>query len=136
MAHPDSTLTIGDVAAAAGVGVETVRFYQRRKLIAEPPKPIRGIRRYGPQDVARIAFIKSAQRLGFTLEEIESLLALDEGTQCDQARGLAEQKLREVRQKLQDLRRMERALAGAVRECAGSSGKISCPLISTLRRRE
>lgn len=125
--------TIGAVAKAAGVNVETIRFYQRKGLLAEPDKPYGSIRRYGPADVARVKFVKAAQRLGFSLEEIAGLLILDDGTHCDEARQLAEQKLADVRAKLADLRRIERALAALVRDCA-SHGTVSCPLIVTLQR--
>lgn len=127
-------LTIGAVAKAAGVNVETVRFYQRRALLAEPDKPYGGIRRYGADDVARVRFVKAAQRLGFSLDEIAGLLQLDDGTHCDEARELAEAKLADVRKKLKDLRRIESALAGLVRDCCMSRGKVSCPLIDTLQK--
>ncbi|MCW3717648.1 MerR family transcriptional regulator, partial [Burkholderia cenocepacia] len=72
--------TIGALATAADVGVETIRFYQRKGLLSEPHKPYGGIRRYGAADVARLRFVKSAQRLGFTLEEVGELLRLEDGT--------------------------------------------------------
>lgn len=125
--------TIGAVAKAAGVNVETIRFYQRKGLLAEPDKPYGSIRRYGPADVARVKFVKAAQRLGFSLEEVAGLLMLDDGTHCDEARQLAEQKLADVRAKLADLRRIERVLDALVRDCA-SHGTVSCPLIVTLQR--
>ena len=104
-------LTIGAFARAAGVNVETIRFYQRRGLLAEPAKPLGGIRRYGEAEVARVLFVKSAQRIGFTLDEIAQLLQLDDGTQCKEARAIAEHKLADVRKRLQDLQRIEAALA-------------------------
>ena len=122
-------LTIGAVAKAAGVNVETVRFYQRRALLPEPDKPYGRIRRYEAKDVARVRFVKAAQRLGFSLDEVAGLLRLDDGTHCDEARKLAD-----VRQKLKDLRRIESALAGLVRDCCTRRGKLSCPLIATLQR--
>ena len=109
-------LTIGAVAKAAGVNVETVRFYQRRALLPEPDKPYGRIRRYEAKDVARVRFVKAAQRLGFSLDEVAGLLKLDDGTHCDEARQLAEAKLGDVRKKLKDLRRIESALAVLVRE--------------------
>lgn len=134
MNTPDAALTIGAVACAAEVGVETVRFYQRKGLLAQPPRPAGGIRRYGEEDVARIAFIKAAQRLGFSLEEVASLLKLEDGTHCRQARGLAQEKLAEVRARLADLKRMEGALSALVRQCDSARGKVCCPLISALQR--
>lgn len=127
------TSTIGAVAKAAGVNVETIRFYQRKGLLAEPDKPHGGIRRYGPADLARVKFVKAAQRLGFNLDEVAGLLTLDDGTHCDEARQLAEQKLADVRAKLADLRRIERVLAALVRDCA-RHGTVSCPLIGALQR--
>ena len=79
-------LPISKLALAAGVNVETIRFYQRRGLLAEPDKPPRGIRRYDRADVARVQFIKAAQRIGFTLDEVAQLLQLDDGTRCSEAR--------------------------------------------------
>lgn len=97
------TLTIGTLAQAAGVGVETVRYYQRRRLLPEPPRPLGGIRRYGEADLARLRFIRHAQELGFSLAEVAELLALDEGRDCDEARA-----------------------------CDRSGGHQRCPLIETL----
>lgn len=127
-------LTIGTFAKEAGVSVETLRFYQRRGLLSEPDKPYGSIRRYGYADIARVRFVKAAQRLGFSLDEVAGLLTLDDGTHCDDARHLAELKLADVRGKLADLRRIERVLAALVRECCTSHGTVSCPLISTLQR--
>lgn len=119
------TFTISKLAQAAGVNVETIRFYQRRGLLAEPAKPLVGIR--------RMRFIKSAQRIGFTLDEIAQLLQLDDGTHCSEARAIAEHKLADVRQRLADLQRMETALAQLVDRCAASHGTVSCPLIEALQ---
>jgi MerR family mercuric resistance operon transcriptional regulator len=135
MAHPSPSLSIGTVAAAAAVNVETIRFYQRKGLLAEPQRPYGQIRRYGQRDVARVKFVKSAQRLGFSLEEIAGLLRLEDGTHCDEARVMAEQKLVEVRSKLRDLRRMESALRRLVAECCARRGTITCPLIKALHPR-
>lgn len=127
------TSTIGAVAKAAGVNIETIRFYQRKGLLAEPDRPSGSIRRYGQADVARVRFVKAAQRLGFSLDEVAGLLTLDDGAHCDEARHLAEQKLTDVRTKLSDLRRIERVLSALVRDCA-RHGTVSCPLISSLQR--
>ena len=127
------TFTISGLAQAAGVNVETIRFYQRRGLLAEPDKPLGGIRRYGEAEVARVLFIKAAQRIGFTLDEIAQLLQLDDGTRCKEARAIAEHKLADVRQRLQDLQRIEAALAQLVDRCASRRGQVSCPLIEALQ---
>ena len=126
------SLPIGAVAAAAGVNVETVRFYRRKGLLPEPRRPYGQIRRYGESDVARVKFVKSAQRLGFSLEEVAGLLRLEDGTHCDEARVMAEQKLDDVRSKLRDLRSMESALKRLVADCCSSRGTVTCPLISAL----
>ena len=125
--------TIGALARAAGVNVETIRFYQRRGLLAEPDKPLGGIRHYAEADVARVLFIKAAQRIGFTLDEIAQLLQLDDGTHCSEARAIAEHKLTDVRQRLSDLQRIEAALAKLVDRCASRRGQVSCPLIAALQ---
>ncbi|MBW8306693.1 MAG: Hg(II)-responsive transcriptional regulator [Thiobacillus sp.] len=127
------TFTISKLAQAVGVNVETIRFYQRRGLLAEPAKPLGGIRRYGEPEVARVLFVKAAQRIGFTLDEIAQLLQLDDGTQCKEARAIAEHKLADVRKRLQDLRRIEAALAQLVDRCASRRGQVSCPLIAALQ---
>ncbi|MFN3545172.1 MAG: Hg(II)-responsive transcriptional regulator [Thiobacillus sp.] len=127
------TYTISGVAQAAGVNVETIRFYQRRGLLPEPARPPGGIRRYGDAEVARVQFIKSAQRLGFSLDEIAQLLQLDDGAHCSDARAIAELKLADVRQRLQDLQRIEAALAQLVDRCASRRGTVSCPLIDALK---
>jgi MerR family mercuric resistance operon transcriptional regulator len=124
--------TIGDLATAANVSVETIRFYQRKGLVPEPPRAYGQIRRYGASDVARVKFVKSAQRLGFSLEEVAALLRLDDGTHCDEARVMAEQKLADVRSKLRDLRRIESVLKTLVADCCSSRGTVTCPLISAL----
>ncbi|MDX1556612.1 MAG: Hg(II)-responsive transcriptional regulator [Xanthomonadales bacterium] len=125
-------LAIGAFAKAAGVTVETLRFYQRKGLLIEPEKPPGGIRRYGAADVARVRFVKSAQRLGFTLDEVAQLLKLADGTHCSEAAELAELRLTDVRARLKDLRRMESALSKLVKECHTSQGDVSCPLIAAL----
>ena len=125
-------LTIGKVARAAGVNVETIRFYQRRGLLAQPARPAGGFRCYGEEVAARVRFIKRAQELGFTLEEVRSLLALEDGRSCKQARELAEKKLVLVESRLTDLNRMRRALKGLIVQCNAGGGRVGCPIIATL----
>lgn len=126
-------ITIGALADTAGVNVETIRFYQRKGLMPEPEKPYGSIRRYGAAELARVRFIKSAQRLGFSLEEIGELLKLEDGARCSEARQLAEHKLVDVRQKLTDLQRIESVLAGLVARCSAVRGRVNCPLIASLQ---
>ena len=125
-------LTIGAYAKAAGVNVETIRFYQRKGLLLEPDRPYGSIRRYGGPDVARVKFVKSAQRLGFSLDEIGELLKLEDGTHCSEASELAALRLADVRARLADLMRMEVALSKLVDECCAHHGHVSCPLIDSL----
>ncbi|MBH1829237.1 Hg(II)-responsive transcriptional regulator [Stenotrophomonas maltophilia] len=126
------SLTIGTVARAAGVNVETIRFYQRRGLLGEPDRPVGGIRRYGGADVARVKFVKAAQRLGFSLDEVGQLLKLEDGTHCSEAAELATLRLADVRSKLADLARMETVLSKLVGRCQAQHGDVSCPLIDAL----
>ena len=130
--YPEN-LTIGAFALAAGVSVETIRFYQRKGLLPEPERSYGSIRRYGESDVARVKFVKSAKRMGFSLEEVAGLLKLEDGTHCDEARVLAEQKLIDVREKLGDLHRIESALAHLIDDCCASHGTITCPMIAALQ---
>lgn len=133
MALPSKSFTIGLLADEAGVGVETIRFYQRKNLLPEPERPYGSIRRYGSTEVSRVRFIKAAQRIGFTLDEIAQLLRLEDGTQCSQARHIAQNKLADVRHRLADLQRMETALADLVERCTAGRGKVTCPLIASLQ---
>jgi len=130
--NPKGSLTIGAFALAAGVNVETIRFYQRKGLLLEPDKPLGSIRRYGDEDVARVRFVKTAQQLGFSLDEIAELLLLHDGTRCKEARTLAELKLIDIRQKLKDLTRIESALTGLIKQCSSAKGNVACPMISSL----
>ena len=125
-------LTVGLLARSAGVNVETIRFYQRKGLLPEPARPLGGIRRYDPTVVARIRFIKAAQRLGFSLVEVGDLLKLDDGSNCREAREQADRKLADVREKLAELSRIEGVLASLVRRCCVARGRVRCPLIAEL----
>lgn len=133
MSEPARPYTIGALARAAGVGVETVRFYQRRGLLPEPERPAGGIRRYGEAELARLRFIRRAQRLGFSLREVAELLQLDDGTHCDQARALAARKLADVQTRLEDLSRIAQVLAALVEACDHARGTVTCPLIGGLQ---
>ena len=127
------TLPIGRFAQAAGVNVETIRYYQRQSLMKQPARPLGGIRRYGEADVARVKFIKSAQRLGFSLKQVAQLLKLEDGTHCHDAAELATLQLADVRVRLADLAQMETALSTLLNQCQSRNGNISCPLIASLR---
>ena len=129
-------LSIGVFAKAAGVNVETIRFYQRKGLLPEPDKPYGSIRRYGEADVTRVRFVKSAQRLGFSLDEVAELLRLEDGTHCEEASTLAEHKLKDIREKMADLTRMESVLSELVCACHARKGNVTCPLVTALQGKE
>ncbi|GAB4355388.1 MAG: Hg(II)-responsive transcriptional regulator [Immundisolibacter sp.] len=134
MNEKPKNLTIGAFAKAAGVHVETIRFYQHKGLLHEPPRPYGSIRRYRNADVARVKFVKAAQRLGFSLDEIGQLLRLEDGTHCGEAAALAAHKLADVRAKLADLRRIEATLTTLVEQCCSAEGEVRCPLIESLQQ--
>lgn len=127
-------LTIGKLADAAGVNVETIRYYQRRGLLDEPAKPLGGHRRYASEQAKRLRFIKRAQALGFTLSEVGGLLRLDEGCECAETRALAARKLALIDQKIADLAAMRQVLGGLVLQCDAGDGGTACPIIDVLAR--
>ena len=123
------SLTIAKLGAAGGVGVETIRFYQRKGLLDTPARD-GGIRRYGSGDVRRLRFIRQAQAAGFTLEEIRELLALDSSEDRPRARELAGQRVKALDARIAELKRARDALQRLARECgAGSSGP--CPILAS-----
>lgn len=128
-------LTIGMAARAAGVGVETIRFYERRQLVRQPPKPDgSGVRRYPAETVGRIRFIKEAQELGFSLREIQELLALraDPEADCASVREQATTKLADVRRKIQRLQDIGAALERLIAACPGQGGLQACSILEAL----
>jgi len=128
----EANLTIGRLAESAQVNVETVRYYQRRGLMREPARPLGGVRRYSDDDVKRIRFIKRAQQLGFTLEEITNLLKLEDGRSCRETERLAQQKLILVEARLADLERLRKTLRELIGRCESGRGRIACPIIESL----
>jgi MerR family mercuric resistance operon transcriptional regulator len=127
-------LTIGRLAALAGVNVETIRYYQRGGLLDEPRKPSGGYRHYPANMARRVRFIKRAQALGFTLEEIASLLRLDGADCCANTRELAAHKIALIERKLLDLAAMRAALAALVQQCNTGQAEGPCPIISVLEQ--
>jgi MerR family mercuric resistance operon transcriptional regulator len=127
-----SRITIGKLAEAAGVGVETIRFYQRSGLLPEPDRPVSGYREYRQADVERIRFIKRAQTLGFTLEDIRGLLDLDGPQTCRSTHDLALNKLHLVEGKIADLEAIRYALQQMVRQCELKHKRGTCPIIESL----
>jgi MerR family mercuric resistance operon transcriptional regulator len=131
-------LTIGALAAAAGVGVETVRYYQRRGLMPEPPRPqaggaAGGVRRYGQAEVRRLRFIRSAQAAGFTLEEIAELLELDARDDRRRARELARARVAALDARIAELQTARDALSRLAAHCAGFEGG-PCPILTAFDR--
>lgn len=128
---PDDPLTIGRLAAAADVGIETVRYYQQRELLPVPPA--RGaFRYYEPALIKRIRFIKRAQELGFALDEIGELLRLQDGADRRAIRRISTARLTQIETKLADLSRMRRVLKHLIVECERTGTNHPCPIIETL----
>jgi Hg(II)-responsive transcriptional regulator len=127
------TLTIGRLAHAAGVGIDTVRFYERAGLLKKPQRTAAGYRLYAQSDAARLRFIRRAKALGFSLEEIAELLRLnDGGGRRGAVRALAEQRLSEIEQKLTELNRMRETLRDLVHQCHGDGPLAGCPIIEAV----
>lgn len=129
-------LTIGQAARQAGVGVETIRFYERRGLIEQPPKPNgSGFRAYSGEMVARIRFIRQAQQVGFSLREIQELLSLraDPSADCGEVREKAAAKVAEVNRKIAELERVRTALEAVIAACPGHGTLQACTIIEALQ---
>ena len=125
-------LTIGKVAHEANVNVETIRYYQRIGLLAEPAKPMYGFRYYPLETIERIRFIKRAQQLGFSLKDIEDLLALGDG-HCDDVEKIAEQKYNQILVQIRDLTRLKKVLGTLIKDCqANKPGSNCCPIVKTI----
>jgi MerR family transcriptional regulator, mercuric resistance operon regulatory protein len=125
-------MTIGQLAKAAGVNVETVRYYQRRGLIAEPPKPPGGQRHYAESVAREIGFLRRAQQLGFTLDEAKVLLGMSDGRSYRKTRLLAEEKYATLGVRVAQLNRMRRHLKRLIDRCRANKGTARCPLIEAL----
>jgi len=124
-------LTIGMLAKSASVNVETIRYYERRGLITQPQKPLQGYRSYPAATQERLLFIKRAQELGFSLEEVANLLSLGEAN-CEQVQGMAEEKIHKVRAKINDLQRMEAVLDKLLSQCRNNADSSPCPIVESL----
>jgi MerR family transcriptional regulator, mercuric resistance operon regulatory protein len=120
-------LTIGKLAEAGGVGVETIRFYQRKGLLGMPARD-GGIRRYGNTDVRRLRFIRKAQQAGFTLQEIKELLDVDTGHDHHRAQEMAQTRLTKLDEQIADLQRAQQSLQKLAAECA-KGGSRTCPIL-------
>jgi MerR family mercuric resistance operon transcriptional regulator len=125
-------MTIGRLAKAAGVNVETVRYYQRRGLVDEPRKPPGGQRRYAPQVVAQLGFIRRAQALGFSLEEVKSLLRFADGQNPRETRLIAERKYAVIESRIAELNGMRKRLKSLIGASKTAKGRKSCAIIAAL----
>ena len=126
-------LTIGRMAEQAGVGIDTVRFYERRGLLPEPRRTAAGYRLYGEDSINRIRFVRRAKRLGFTLDEIENLLKLqDQGGRKSEVKEITTRKLQQIDAKIADLSRMRTVLKTLATECSGRGNVSSCPIIEAM----
>jgi Hg(II)-responsive transcriptional regulator len=124
----------GQVAAAAGVNLQTLRYYERRGLLAEPERGTSGYRAYPSEVVGVVRFIKQAQELGFSLSEVEALLALASGgpESCDAARELAIQKMEDLDRRIASLRGMRTSLQTLVATCARPRAERECPMLRSI----
>ena len=127
-------MTIGKLAELTEVGVETIRYYERRGLLPQPSRPMSGHRHYPATAAARIRFVKRAQRLGFSLREIEELLALrvDPETTCGDVKARAEAKVDDIDGKIRSLREIKNALSRLVAACSGTGPSSACPIVEAL----
>lgn len=123
--------TISQLARAANVNVETIRYYQRKNFIEQPEKPIQGYRQYPEEILTKVLFIKRAQRLGFTLSEVDMLIKLNSES-CNEVQQLAESKLAMVQEKIKDLNCLEKSLKNLITSCQSNPDSDSCPIIDSL----
>ncbi len=128
-------MTIGQVAKISGLGIETIRFYERKGLIAEPGRKESGYRQYDVHIIDRLQFIQQAKGLGFTLTEIHELLSLElkPGTTSKDIKVMAESKLKDVNEKLKILKRIQRTLKKLVKDCDGNSPISHCPILNAIK---
>jgi Hg(II)-responsive transcriptional regulator len=126
------TLTIGQLAKRANVNLETIRYYERRSLLPEPSRRASGYRQYSPNAVARIRFIKRAQELGFSLNEISELLALrvEAQTTCNEVQQIVEIKVADIEQKIESLQRMQQILTNLLHHCQMRQETDECPILA------
>lgn len=127
-------MKIGELASLAGVPAATIRYYERRGILAEPPRSDSGYRHYGPETAERLRFIKRAQELGFTLGDIEELLALrvHDPAACAEVEAKTRVKMEDVSRKISELKRLEGALRGLADACAARTPTAECPVLEML----
>ena len=131
------SLSIGQVASRTGVGIDTVRFYEREGLLQEPERRPSGYRQYDVSTVERLEYIRRAKELGFTLAEIRELLELSfvNHTCCDHVRQRADTKITEIEERIRSLQQMKRALGKIVQQCRAKNSADHCPLVHTTKKR-
>ncbi len=124
-------MKIGEVAKQSDVGIETIRYYERKGLLAEPERRPSGYRQYDESVVARLQFIRRTKELGFTLAEIKEFLGLwfDVNTRCEHVRARAEQKVVDIEEKVRTLQKMKRSLKKVISECEHKDSVEDCPLL-------
>lgn len=129
-----TSMTIGKVAKAASVGIETIRFYEKQGLLEEPRRRMSGYREYDDTVIPRLRFIRRAKQLGFTLGEIKELLALrlDRAASCSRVKQRAEAKITDIESKLKSLRRMKQALLDLSQACDDTAPTSECPILGAL----
>ena len=127
-------MTIGQLATRTGIGVETVRFYERRGLLPQPPRPQHGFRQYTTEAVSRLTFIRRAKTLGFSLREIKELMSLraQAGANCGVAKRHAETKLAEIDARIAELHRVKQHLLELAGSCANRASPTECPILGKL----
>ena len=132
------TLTIGQVARRAGIGIETIRFYERKGLIDEPPRKESGYRQYGEEDVERLVFIQHAKTLGFSLKEIFELLSIRSRPDANSrdVKRIAMAKLEDIEIKINLLKRMQQTLQKLVEQCPGEGPTCDCPILEALEKED
>ena len=124
--------TIGQLAAEVDVNVETIRYYQRRKLLPKPKRALGRTRRYGSTELIRLRFIKCAQRLGFTLREIDELLELLKTMSCSKTRAIAAAKLEQVDERIRELQSLREEFTGLLAKCDENRDESRCPIIERI----
>lgn len=133
-----SKITIGELARAADVGVQTIRYYERRGLLQEPPRTTSGYRQYSSDTVAHVKFIRRAQDLGFSLNEIIELISLkiEENTDCGDIRTVAISKINDIDEKISTLLKIKEALTKVVEVCPGEGPLTDCPILEVMETKD
>lgn len=128
------TVTIGELARLSGVGVETIRYYEREKLLDQPKRPVNGFRRYPPEALQRLSFVRRAKELGFTLDEIRDLLKLRarRGATCSTVCAKAQKKIAEIDERIAELQRLREALVVLADACTGEVAIEDCSILAAM----